>query len=116
MDTADGRTRLCVVDSPLGLLTLAARDGALTGLWMAGQRHFGAGLAPDAVIDPFAPPFPAVRAWLRAYFAGQNPDAAALPLDPPGTAFQRRVWQALRQIPFGRTVTYQALARSLDSA
>ena len=42
--------------------------------------------------------------------------AAALPLAPKGTEFQRRVWQALRAIPYGRTTTYGALAVQLGSS
>jgi AraC family transcriptional regulator of adaptative response/methylated-DNA-[protein]-cysteine methyltransferase len=41
--------------------------------------------------------------------------ALELPLDLRGTAFQRRVWQALRELPVGRTVTYEELARSIDA-
>ena len=38
-----------------------------------------------------------------------------LPLDVRGTAFQRRVWQALREIPAGRTISYAELATSVGS-
>ena len=38
-----------------------------------------------------------------------------LPLDVRGTAFQRRVWQALREIPAGRTATYAEIARKIGS-
>lgn len=41
--------------------------------------------------------------------------ALELPLDLRGTAFQRRVWQALREIPGGHTVTYEELARSIEA-
>ncbi len=41
--------------------------------------------------------------------------AAELPLDLQGSAFQQRVWQALRQIPAGQTRSYAELAASLDS-
>ena len=46
------------------------------------------------------------------YFARAR-TAFDLPLDPPGTAFQRRVWSALRTIPYGTTVSYGELARRL---
>jgi len=38
-----------------------------------------------------------------------------LPLDVQGTAFQRRVWQALRKIPVGRTVSYSDIARRIGA-
>lgn len=46
---------------------------------------------------------------LRSYFGGRR-QAFTLPLDLRGTPFQRRVWQALRRVPYGATVTYQELA------
>jgi len=53
----------------------------------------------------------AVREVLRA--ASGEPAGATLPLDLRGTAFQLRVWRALRAIPSGETTTYGALARTL---
>lgn len=53
-------------------------------------------------------------AAVKAYFAGQPNSFENLILDLQGTPFQRKVWQALRQVPFGATVSYQALAASLD--
>ena len=49
---------------------------------------------------------------LRAYFADERL-AFDLPLAPHGTAWQRRVWDALREIPAGETVTYGAIAARL---
>jgi methylated-DNA-[protein]-cysteine S-methyltransferase len=96
-----------VVDSPYGPLTLVADSaGALTGLYMEHQRHrpeqhtFG---PPDP--GPFVP----VRAQLDEYFTGRR-TTFDLPLAPHGTAFQRTVWQALLDIPYGATVSYGELA------
>ena len=58
----------------------------------------------------------AARRWLDAYFAGERPDVAGLPLAPRGTAFQRRVWSALLAIPYGETRTYGELAAALGSS
>lgn len=49
---------------------------------------------------------------LEAYFAGTLTDFS-LPLDPAGTDFQRTVWKALADIPFGRTLSYGDIARSI---
>jgi methylated-DNA-[protein]-cysteine S-methyltransferase len=51
---------------------------------------------------------------LAEYFAGKR-RVFSLPLAPRGTPFQRSVWQALRQIPYGETVSYGELARRLGS-
>ncbi|HWA86060.1 MAG TPA: methylated-DNA--[protein]-cysteine S-methyltransferase [Opitutus sp.] len=56
-----------------------------------------------------------VREQILAYFAGERRDFD-LPLAPAGSAFQQRVWSALREIPFGETRSYGDLARALDSS
>lgn len=50
---------------------------------------------------------------LNAYFAGQCDAITALPYEFGGTAFQRRVWHALRAIPAGETLSYGALTQRL---
>ena len=99
--------------SPVGMLRMSCRDGAVTGLWFIGQRYFAATLSGDARCDPDAPPLRLGFAWLEEYFAGAGPEAAALPLDPAGTEFRRAVWDRLRAIPCGQTLSYGALAASL---
>lgn len=101
--------------SPVGLLTVACEAGAVVGLWLAGQKYFAAGLGGAQRRDD-APGMAAARAFLARYFAGEQPDAAALPLHPRGTDFQTRVWRALRDIPCGATVTYGELARRLQTS
>ena len=86
-------------DSPLGPITLAGEDGALTGLWFDGQKYFGAGL-PAGTPEGEPPVFRQVRAWLDRYFRGEDPGPAP-PLAPAGTAFQRAVWEKLQAIPYG---------------
>lgn len=100
-----------LVDSPLGLLTLRAHDGVLSGLFMPEHRH---GPAPDALGERDDDGLPAAREQLAAYFAGEL-TVFDLPLDLRGTDFQRRVWAALREIPYGRTRTYGELATALGA-
>lgn len=54
------------------------------------------------------------REQLEAYFAGDL-TTFDLPLNPTGTDFQKQVWKALLQIPFGETVSYQAIANSINN-
>ena len=49
---------------------------------------------------------------LQEYFAGQR-QTFDFVLNPPGTDFQKRVWQALLDVPFGQTRSYLALSRQL---
>ena len=100
--------------SPLGGVTLASDGEALTGLWFDGQKHFGAGLS-EAREEKRLPVFDEAVRWLEMYFAGDVPDFTP-PVAPRGTAFQRRVWDALLRIPYGATTTYGDLARALGSS
>ncbi len=95
------------VASPVGTLTLFERAGAITDLLWASRDRLR-GRHPTPVLA-------AARDQLGAYFAGRL-RAFDLPLAPEGSAFRRRVWDALRGIPFGHTVTYGALAERLGSS
>ncbi|MFI0815174.1 methylated-DNA--[protein]-cysteine S-methyltransferase [Streptomyces sp. NPDC021098] len=98
-----------VVNSPYGPLTLVATGAELSGLYMTEQRHRPPEETFGAPGDPDDAPFAATVAQLTAYFAGEL-TAFDLPLRLTGTPFQRRVWDALRGIPYGETWTYGMLA------
>ena len=97
--------------APYGRYLMAAEDGALTGVWLEGQKHFPSGLPEPS--DGESEIFAHTCRWLDAYFAGRQPDVSALPMAPKGSAFARRVWQLLLEIPYGQTVTYGELAKRL---
>ncbi|MDX1983869.1 MAG: methylated-DNA--[protein]-cysteine S-methyltransferase, partial [Bryobacteraceae bacterium] len=59
-------------------------------------------------------PFREVIRQLDAYFKGALHDFD-VPLAPLGTPFQRNVWSALREIPYGRTISYGELARRIGN-
>ena len=101
--------------SPLGELKLAAGEKGLRVLVMSGQRYERAHL-PSDLPEAETPALLMARDWLDAYFAGERPDIGRVPLDPAGTDFQRRVWQALTGIPYGETFSYGDLARRLGSS
>lgn len=96
-------------NSPLGQLTLASDGTALTGLWMEGQKYFGASLGPAPVPRDDLPVFTQTREWLDRYFAGDRP--APFPLSPAGSPFRQVVWQILTQIPLGQVATYKEVAQ-----
>jgi methylated-DNA-[protein]-cysteine S-methyltransferase len=60
--------------SPVGTLTLASNGQGLCGLWLEGQKYFGAGLLDAAQPNDQAAGIPQARAWLDAYFAGAQPE------------------------------------------
>ena len=95
------------VDSPIGVLRMCACDGALVRLSMAPEH------APDPAWRRDDLALAPARAQLLAYLAGELRDFD-LPIAPQGTDFQQRVWQALRQIAYGATISYGELARRVD--
>ena len=101
--------------SPLGTLTVAEEKGALTALVIEGQKYADRHLAGEGQEEE-TPVLRAAARWLDAYFAGENPAVSTLPLAPAGTAFQQRVWQELRRIPYGETESYGALAARLGNS
>ena len=95
-----------VVASPVGPLTLVAKDGVLSGLYMASQRHRP---AAETFGVRATESFTAVIEQLAQYFAGERHDFD-IPLTMTGTPFQRTVWTALSEIPYGETISYGQLA------
>ena len=95
--------------SPIGIIQLRGTEEALTGVFMEEHRH-----QPEpprgAVRDPS--PLRAARAELEEYFAGARREFTSA-LEPAGTPFQQRVWLALREIPYGTTISYGELARRI---
>lgn len=102
-----------VYESPLGSMLLAGDAEGLTGLWFVGQKYFAAGLCAEPLVNDELPAFAAARVWLDDYFAGNRPACTKLPLAPAGSSFRLAVWDLLREIPYGETTTYGALARQL---
>lgn len=101
--------RMCF-PSPLGEITALSDGSALTALYLPGQGPGGARLAAISVPCGSDQVLLQTRAWLAAYFSGQNPAPEDIPLAPQGTPFQRAVWALLREIPYGASTTYGALA------
>jgi methylated-DNA-[protein]-cysteine S-methyltransferase len=106
------------LDSPVGPLVLAARDDRLVGLRLPAVADDGTTTA--APLDGWQPApsrsevLAEAAEQLAAYFAGELRDFD-LPLQLDGTDFQRRVWAALQEIPYGTTSGYGELAQRLDS-
>lgn len=68
---------------------------------------------PQAIDLQPAPRTTAIRAHVEAYFAGDLHAIDAIPVKMPGTPFQKQVWDALRRIPVGTTMSYGDLATQL---
>lgn len=107
-------TDLTQYPSPVGTIYLAGEDGALTGLWIEGQKYFAATLDQRQTQQLESAPLLAAKRWLDAYFQ-KAPLPPLPPLAPKGSAFRQEVWKLLLEIPYGKTTTYGALAQTLRS-
>jgi len=99
------------MNSPIGPLLLAGDEGGLH------QVHFGTGRRPKSPQRDWMEnkaPFKEVIRQLEAYFEGKLKDFD-LPLVLDGTDFQLLVWNNLRKIPYGETISYGQLARRIGS-
>lgn len=97
--------------SPMGTLYITCQGDAITGLWIDGQAHF-----PD--LSNFQkcddePALMAAKLWIGRYLQGEKPDPKDLLLMPEGTPFQRKVWDQLKTIPYGQTVSYGQIASAI---
>lgn len=100
----------CTYDSPVGVLTLAAGDDGLKGLWLEGQKYFAGTL--DAPMEARENEhLDQACEWLDEYFAGESPDISNLRLAPNGSDFQQLIWGLLCEIPHGEVRTYGDLAK-----
>jgi methylated-DNA-[protein]-cysteine S-methyltransferase len=97
----------CETLTPIGRLLLARDNRGLRRIAFPGERQFS-DVAPDW--ERAEEPFADAIAQLDLYFAGRL-RRFDLDLAPEGTPFQRDVWSALVEIPYGRTVSYSELAR-----
>jgi methylated-DNA-[protein]-cysteine S-methyltransferase len=116
--------------TPLGPITVAAENEALTGLWFFNQKYYPEGnlertrirgggsrrnvpgQTSEWIDKPDYPLFKSLDSWLRDYFSGKN-TKFDFKLDPRGTVFQKKVWKLLLKIPYGKTSTYGAIAKAL---
>ncbi|MFJ3900404.1 methylated-DNA--[protein]-cysteine S-methyltransferase [Streptomyces sp. NPDC090025] len=110
-------TLYAYADGPLGRMLLVGHPGedgrtVLASLSLPGQK--GAAEAEDGwTLDPAA--FTEITTQLGEYFAGRR-DRFDVPCATGGTEFQRRVWRALEEIPYGTTVSYGEIARRVGSS
>ncbi len=99
------------IDSPVGNLLLRGTGETLTGVYMQKQRYRPS-LPEHYIRDDNL--FRSAREQLTAYFAGEL-QTFDMPLAPEGTEFQKTVWKALLDIPYGATESYGSLAKRIGN-
>ena len=107
-------------DTPVGRMMALASDEALCALEFSKpgrmtrlDARLGRFFAPFEIEDGSNAVIARTVEWLDRYFAGERPEDP--PLDMRGAAFELKVWAALRQVPFGQTVSYGEIARKVGA-
>ena len=108
-------TAVSHLTTPIGELTLTASETALTGVYFPTSRHGPPPIASHSEAGPAGEILARARQQLAEYFA-RTRMTFDLPLAAVGSDFEQRVWDVLRTIPFGATMTYGELARRLGDA
>ncbi|MCK0108349.1 methylated-DNA--[protein]-cysteine S-methyltransferase [Flavobacteriaceae bacterium S0825] len=94
----------CIVKTPLGFAKLEGDEHGLSSLTVLNNNIATSDIIPEILED-------GVR-QLEEYFNGERTDFS-LNLNPQGTDFQKRVWNALLAIPYGKTTSYLQLSKDL---
>lgn len=110
---------LRTIGTPVGPMLAGATETAIVLCDFAERPMIGAQLASvrrriGPTQDGDSPLLDRLESQLDEYFAGTR-RAFDLPLDIPGSAFQERVWDELRRIPYGATISYRELAERVDA-
>ncbi|MCL2556623.1 MAG: methylated-DNA--[protein]-cysteine S-methyltransferase [Firmicutes bacterium] len=105
-------------ESPLGTITIIIDKEAINGLWFNGQKHFCAGYNLENMEKLDNPSCQSnianeIIKWLEIYFEGKKPNFNLKINFIKGTACQMAVWEELSKIPYGKTITYGCIAKSL---
>ncbi|MCX8103974.1 MAG: methylated-DNA--[protein]-cysteine S-methyltransferase [Candidatus Bipolaricaulota bacterium] len=105
-----------VIRCPLGFLLVGATEHGLCSVQFDGsEKKLEQALRQEYPTARIQRDEVHLRAWvkaLREYFQGRPIDPQ-LPVDIHATAFQQRVWQELRKIPYGQTRSYSEIARRI---
>jgi len=107
--------RFSAIKTPMGKFSVAVdASGAIAAAVFGdkatlSERLGGASLVADASSTA------AARKQVEAWFKGKRRDFSVA-LSPAGTRFQKRVWAALRRIPYGETLSYGDIARAVGSS
>lgn len=103
--------RFKIISTPLGDLIAMNEDRALVGLYFKDQADLPS--LADFIESPQDRLLSELASSIESYFAGK-PVCFDFPLKPTGTVFQQEVWNALRAVPFGASVSYGELAKAIQ--
>ena len=105
----------CTYESKIGLLYLISDGNSLIGCYLEGQKYF-----PNNIDNYYLNEELSIlvksKDWLEKYFNGENPSIDEIPLNYTGTEFRKTVWEVLKEISYGKLVTYKHIAEKIAKA
>lgn len=97
--------------SPLGILKLESDGEYLTGLWFDKSKDNNKHTTNNEYKD--LPIFDETKKWLDIYFSGKNPSFTPKYKVTKATEFQKSVYEIMLKIPYGKTITYNEIAKEI---
>ena len=107
MDHALTKGIYCYYESPIGRIFIATTDDGISTLNFTDET-----VVEQTQVTTLHPFLQLVIVELNKYFSG-NLKSFSVPLDPHGTDFQKKVWQAILEIPYGNTISYSQLSATM---
>lgn len=100
--------KVTYLNSPIGTIEIKGNENGVTSVLFTDEK------IPSRIdiVESLPQSLQNARLQLSEYFNGSR-KTFDLPLNPQGTTFQKKVWEQLQTIPFGKTTTYQYMANTL---
>ena len=105
----------CTYESKIGLLYLISDGKSLIGCYLEGQKYFPYNI-DNYYLNEELSILVKSKEWLEKYFNGENPSIDEIPLNYTGTEFRKTVWEVLKEISYGKLVTYKHIAEKIAKA
>lgn len=100
-------------NSPIGDILLASKNDKLIGLWIENQKYYLSSFKEELQEVDNNKILNKTKKWLDRYFNGEKPKIDELEIEPVGSEFRKNVWKILCDIPYGKVITYNDIAKQI---
>lgn len=100
-------------NSPVGNILLATKNDKLIGLWIENQKYYLSNFKEELQEVEDNKILNKTKKWLDRYFGGEKPKINELEIEPVGSEFRKGVWKILCNIPYGKVITYNDIAKQI---
>ena len=100
-------------NSTVGNILLATKNDKLIGLWIENQKYYLSNFKEELQEVEDNKILNKTKKWLDRYFGGEKPKINELEIEPVGSEFRKGVWKILCNIPYGKVITYNDIAKQI---